>query len=371
MTGLAGATIAFRVDASLQIGTGHVMRCLTLAQALMAAGARCRFVCRAHEGHLIEHITGQGFDATTLPIGAPDFLAAPGGPTHAAWLGCSTSTDAQQTLAAFDGQRLDGLVVDHYALDATWEALVRPQVSYLMVIDDLADRPHRCDLLLDQNLGRHAADYAACVPPGCRVFAGPRYALLRPEFAALREYSLQRRPAAGLRQVLIALGGVDRTDATGRVLAAMREGDLPPSCRLTVVMGAHAPWLQRVRVLAVQMPWPTEVLVGVSDMAQRMADADLSIGAAGGTAWERCCLGLPTLLSVLADNQRPGALALEAAGAAWLLGDVDTADRNLPAALRRLADPAEIRRLTAAAGAVTDGLGCGRVMSEWMALANV
>lgn len=371
MTGLAGATIVFRVDASLQIGTGHVMRCLTLAQALKTAGARCRFVCRAHEGHLIEHITGQGFDATALPIGAPDIREVLGGPTHAAWLGCSTSADAQQTLAAFEGQHIDGLVVDHYALDATWEALVRPRVSHLMVVDDLADRPHRCDMLLDPNLGRHATDYAACVPPACRILAGPRYALLRPEFAALRGYSLQRRSAPELHQVLITLGGVDRSDATGRVLAALRDGDLPPSCRLTVVMGAHAPWLERVRDLAVQMPWPTEVLVGVADMAQRMADADLSIGAAGGTAWERCCLGVPTLLIVLADNQRPGALALEAAGAAWLLGDVDTAARSLPDALRRLANPAEIRRLAAAAGAVTDGLGCGRVMSEWMALANV
>jgi UDP-2,4-diacetamido-2,4,6-trideoxy-beta-L-altropyranose hydrolase len=371
MTGFSGTTLVFRVDASLQIGSGHVMRCLTLAQALKAGGARCCFVSRTHEGHLLEQIAQHGFEVTALPMAAPGFVTAPGGPVHASWLDCTAKVDALQTLSAIENQRVDWLVADHYAIDATWESLVRPQVLRLMVIDDLADRIHRCDLLLDQNLGRRSGDYAAMVPPSCRVLAGPMYALLRPEFAALREYSLRRRSSPRLQRVLIAMGGVDRDDATGTVLAALRQGDLPTSCRLTVVMGANAPWLKQVSDLAARLPWPTEVLVSVPDLAQRMADADLSIGAAGGTAWERCCLGLPSLVIVLAENQRASAAALEAAGAAWLLGDIDTAAGKLPAALHRLADGAEVRKLADAAAAVTDGQGCARVLAEMVARAGV
>jgi UDP-2,4-diacetamido-2,4,6-trideoxy-beta-L-altropyranose hydrolase len=367
MTDLCGAIVVFRADASLQIGAGHVMRCLTLAAALAARGARCRFVCRPHTGHLIEQIARQGFDVTALAPAPPTNGALPGAAAQAACLGCDPDVDAKQTLAAIGDARPEWLVVDHYGIDAAWEARVQPLVARLMVIDDLANRPHSCDLLLDQNLGRQADSYAAWVAPGCRVLAGPRFALLRPEFAALRAYSLQRRKQIALNRLLIALGGGDQADATARVLVGLRECELPASCRLSVVLGAAAPGVQRVQELAAQMPWPTEVLAGVDDMAQRMADADLAVGAAGGSAWERCSLGLPTALIVLADNQRPGALALESAGAAVLLGDADSAAQSLPAAMARLADRLELGRLAAAAGRIADGRGSDRVVAQMMA----
>lgn len=229
-----------------------------------------------------------------------------------------------------------------------------------MVIDDLADRAHQCDMLLDQNLGRQATDYVGLVPNECTVLAGPQYALLRPEFAALREYSLERRKQPKLQNLLITMGGVDQPNATGKVLEALKQSALPDDIRIDVVMGAKAPWLAAVKGIARDMPWPTDVLVNVADMAQRMADCDLAIGAAGGTSWERCCLGVPTIMVVLADNQWSGAQALQNAQAACLLGNIPAISR-LPAALVQLEQRTELERMSLMSTRITDGLGATRV----------
>lgn len=362
MNQLAEATVVFRVDASLRIGTGHVARCLTLAQALAARGARCRFVARAHPGHLLERVQALGFEALALPPPGTG-LVPPGD-----WLGASTDDDARQTLAVLGGTRTDWIVVDHYALDAAWERAMQPACVRLLAIDDLADRAHAVQCLLDQNLGRVSTDYAAWVEPGCRVLAGPTYALLRPQFAAARAASLARRRARPpLRELLIALGGVDADNHTTAVLsalAALGAQALPAEARIRVVMGPTAPALAAVRVQAAAMPWLTSVQVGVDDMAALMHEADLAIGAAGVSAWERCCLGLPTLLLLLADNQRLGAAALQAAGAARLVGadmSVSHLCSALLAALQALHDGEARAAMAEAAAAVTDGQGAERV----------
>ena len=367
--------VAIRTDASLNIGTGHVMRCLTLADALRGAGAICIFVCRYHPGNLTELIRARGFDVRmleTLPSAMCRNVDDPRGETtYADWLGASWGTDARQTRKAIGEEPLDWLIADHYALNAHWERALRPSCLRLMVIDDLADRPHDCDLLLDQNLGREPEDYAKLVPEPCLILAGPRYALLRREFAALRPYSLQRRLAkAALRELIIVMGGVDQPNATGQALQALKTCALSDDCRITVVMGLTAPWLQNVRELAAQMPWPTEVVANVNDMAQRMADSDLAIGAAGGTSWERCCLGLPTLMVVLAANQQPGAKALEAAHAARLAGPVSEIANQLPLAIHELNDPDCLKRMSFAASSITDGGGVAEVLQA-MGMLNV
>jgi UDP-2,4-diacetamido-2,4,6-trideoxy-beta-L-altropyranose hydrolase len=360
---------AIRVDASNQMGSGHVMRCLTLAEALRADGAQCHFISRAHTGHLLELIRQRGFAVTALPVELPPPPAnwqvaskRPKEPVHAPWLGCDWQTDAEQTRAVLAKLQPDWLVVDHYALDQRWETALRPHYQKLMVIDDLADRPHQCDLLLDQNLGRQPQDYANLVPAQCKVLTGPQYALLRPEFAALRAYSLQRRQQPVLKQVLITMGGVDQSNATGQVLQALKGCTLPQDCRISVVMGLQAPWLQQVRAQAQDMHWPTEVLVNISDMAQRMADSDLAIGAAGSTSWERCCLGLPTLMVVLADNQWPGAKALDAAQAACLIGEVGDIATQLPLAVRAVNQDDRLMQMSTFTCSITDGLGVYQVL---------
>lgn len=362
--------VAFRVDASLDMGIGHVMRCLTLAETLRAGGARCVFVCRAHAGNLLEMIRERGFEVLGLPAPpvrpvAAQQPAGAGDPAHAHWLGVDPAIDARQMLMALGDRRVDWLIVDHYALDARWEARLRPACGRLMVIDDLADRLHDCDILLDQNLNRAADDYAALVPRHCEVLAGPGYALLRPHFAALRSYSLNRRKDVKLRRILVSMGGVDRDNMTGRVLTALADCQLPRGTVVSAVMGATAPWIWAVRELVPHMPFPLHVLVDVRDMAQLMADADLGIGAAGTTAWERCCLGLPTIAVVLAANQRASASALKLAGAVALIREDVVAGSDFGAALVREIDrirqPGVLASLSAAAAAVTDGTGCALV----------
>lgn len=359
--------IAFRTDASLDIGTGHVMRCLTLADALCQQGATAHFICRAHDGHLMDLIRARGHRVTALPRLA--YEQADPTPPHARWLGTDWATDARESLSALHGQTPDWLVVDHYALDARWETALRPACHKLMVIDDLADRPHHCDLLLDQNLGRLAEDYDRLIQASCAVLAGPRYALLRPEFAAHRAPSLARRHPPQLQRLLVTLGGVDKDNATSQVLQALRHSPLPASCQITVVMGPHAPWLAQVQAQAAHMPWATDVVVNVNHMAELMAQSDLAIGAAGSTNWERCCLGLPCLLLVLADNQKSSAQALQQARAVRVM-DLESLAVSLPRLMAVLgAEPNAGQALAAlsdAAQAITNGQGAGLVARQML-----
>ncbi|MDM7932011.1 UDP-2,4-diacetamido-2,4,6-trideoxy-beta-L-altropyranose hydrolase [Tabrizicola sp.] len=346
--------LAFRVDASIVIGTGHVVRCLSLARALREQGAEVAFVMRNLPGNMISRVAAEGFKVLELPTPAAVFDPA-AATDHVAWAGVPAARDAVETAAALAGTVWDWLIVDHYAFGREWEVAARPPTARLMVIDDLADRAHECDLLLDQNLGRRAGDYDALLPPRTRRLIGPAYALLRPEFAALRAGALAAR-GGPLRHVLIAMGGIDAPDVTGTLLQA-----LPDGVQVTAVMGSAAPALGRVRALA--QARGARLLVDTLDMAQVMAEADLAIGGVGGSAWERCVLGLPTLMVVMADNQEAAAAALVATRAARLIGRAG--DPALPARLaaeiaalsaERLAD------MSARAAALCDGRGLPRVL---------
>lgn len=360
--------VVVRVDASIQIGSGHVARCLTLAKVLRAAGAEVRFLCRDHPGHLARQIRDQGFALTLLSRAADTPWNPVTGPApqlaHSGWLGCTQAADAEQCRAALaDFGPVDWLIVDHYALDARWQEALRTVARQILVIDDLADRDHACDLLLDQNLGRAARDYADWVLPGGRCLCGPTFALLRPEFAARRAESLARQRSP-LRQLLITLGGVDQDNVTGQVLAVLQSCDLPADMRATVVMGAAAPHVDEVRRQAGALPFDCEVVVAISDMGERMMQADLAIGAAGSTTWERACLGLPSLIVVLAENQRGIARAVSEAGAALFAGDATAPGFTVQlqeVILRCLEDPEIITRMSAAAADLVDGAGATRV----------
>lgn len=357
-------SVVFRTDASLQIGTGHVMRCLTLADALKAEGVECHFICREHPGNLLDYIKGKGFSAYAISVVSTLLSTELAQLAHAHWLGASQQQDADECAAILSELQPDWLIVDHYALDACWESMLQPYYRKLMVIDDLADRHHICHVLVDQTFGRNADDYIQKVPAGCRVLCGSQYALLRPEFAALRQYSLKRRETPQMYSLLVNMGGVDRNNATGKVLQALRHCDLPVSCSITVIMGTSAPWLSEVRLQAEQMPWHTDIRVGVSNMAQLMADSDLAIGAAGSTSWERCCLGLPTVMVVLADNQRQVAQGLEQVGAA-LAVDLQQIAESLPTLLTPLVSlPAPRFVMGQVAAGITDGCGVTAVVQH-------
>jgi len=352
---------AFRADASVQIGTGHVMRCLTLADALRQRGAQSTFICRPHAGHLLDLVEQRGHEAIALPP-ADDSFIAPADPAHAKWLGTDWLSDAKQTQQALGDQVVDWLVVDHYALDSRWEQTMRSKAQRIMVIDDLADRPHDCDLLLDQNLGRQAQDYNGLLSPHTPTLIGPAYALLRPEFAQWRENSLQRRTHPQLKNLLITMGGVDQNNVTGQVLDALACYELPTDLRITVVMGPHAPWLSQVQTQAAVMPRSTQVLAGVNNMAQLMAESDLCIGAAGGSAWERCALGVPTLVAILAANQHSGAMALQSTGAASVAVDTQQLLSLLSELFCQHKPTEALREMSQSAAQLTSGVGALQVV---------
>lgn len=360
--------VAFRTDASIQIGTGHVMRCLTLADALAEQGAECLFISRVHEGNLNKLIGARGHQVLALAAGDWSDDQQNDAPAHGHWLGTGWAQDADQTLQALGETVVDWLVVDHYGLDARWETALRPACRTLMVIDDLADRSHNCDLLLDQNLGRIRADYLELIPQDCTLLAGPGYALLRPEFPALRDESLARRTGGRLDHLLITLGGVDKDNVTGKVLEALGACSdcLPANLRISIIMGPHAPWREQVREQAARLPWPTQVAVGVSDMARRMTDADLIIGAAGSTSWERCCLGVPTIIFVLAENQQEGALALQQAGAGIVAQSAGEIGRLLED-LMTTGPMTPLETMSQAASQIVDGQGAAIVAQRLLA----
>jgi UDP-2,4-diacetamido-2,4,6-trideoxy-beta-L-altropyranose hydrolase len=354
----------------MRIGTGHVMRCLTLAQSLLVHGVDTHFICRLHEGHLIEGIRAQGHTVHALPhserFGATTSQVAQGWlpALYSEWLGATQLSDAEACRAILDGLKPNWLVVDHYGLDALWEALLAGSCDSIMVLDDLADRLHACQLLLDQTYARKSEDYLGKVPADCTILCGAEYALLRPGFAALRQASLSRRASPGLKELLVSMGGVDEHNVSGKILSILCEAPLPFDCQITVVMGATAPWIEKVRTQALAMPWSTRVLVGVENMAQLMHDSDVAIGAVGSTTWERCSLGLPTGVVILAENQRFAAEQLMQAHAVQLLGESTNFHHSIIEFIAEMSnDVTRLAQLGSKASSITDGRGCERLIA--------
>jgi UDP-2,4-diacetamido-2,4,6-trideoxy-beta-L-altropyranose hydrolase len=320
-------SILFRCDASLSIGSGHVMRCRTLARELQQSGAAVTFLCRRQPGDLVS-LLEQEFSVLALP----EQQLAPcegleGREFYGTWLGCSQATDAAQCLQALAQAGITSaswLVADHYGLDARWEAQLIAGLAggaatpNLLVIDDLADRPHQADLLLDQNFFGEATQqrYQGLLPPQCRQLLGPHYALLGPEYAQLHPLV---PPRTELRRVLVFFGGVDPANLTGRALEALMDPALA-HLAVDVVLGGQSPHRKAVEELVARRPHTT--LHGpLPSLAGLIARADLAIGAGGATTWERACLGLPSLVVAIAANQLPFAQALDQAGHLELLGD--------------------------------------------------
>jgi len=372
--------IVFRVDAGLDIGTGHVMRCLTLADALRQQKAkvdasrnasdevRTIFVTRAHRGHIIPEIIGCGHRVVTLPGNTDQpYGRHPAPPDHASWLEADWRSDAADTRQILEYTNADWLVTDHYALDRCWQEAALPHGVRLLVLDDLADRPHVADVLLDQNAGRRAEDYDGLVPAFCDTLIGPMRALLRPEFAWHRARALARREVMERpKRLLITLGGIDRYNATGKVLEALAQAPAAVWLEVSVVIGGNAPALAEVQAQAAAMPMSVEVAVNVSDMAERMTQADLCIGAAGSTAWERCALGLPTLQIALADNQMEAAEFMACNGLALALPFPDAPEFAfaLRAGLEHLTQPDTYRVMARRAADLTDGAGARRLAAR-------
>lgn len=352
--------IAFRADATGQIGTGHFMRCLTLADGLKQRGANICFVSRELPMHLRGMLTAKGIGFISLDVEPAEEQAEV--LAHSHWLGVSQKQDAQATIQALSGQIWDWLVVDHYALDARWENALRSVVKKIMAIDDIADREHDCDVLLDQNFYENMqARYDGKVPTHCKLLLGPHYALLRDEFGKLREQVKPR--SAGINRILVFLGGVDFDNYTGQAIEAISSAGIR-DVHVDVVIGAQHPCRIGIEKICTELGYSCHVQT--NRMAELMAAADLAIGAGGSASWERCCLGVPALLVALAENQIEIAKGLGAFGACVYIGTKGTVSTSIMqnAVEELIGNPSRVEKISRQAFSLVDGMGVGRVCQE-------
>lgn len=356
-------SVAFRADASTQIGTGHVMRCLTLADALKARGAQTVFVSRDLAGHLHDLVVARGHSAVLLPKPTSDAMPPIAPPPHAAWLAVPVAQDIDETAQGLGDARPDWIVVDHYALDATWQRRLRaalPRATRFLVIDDLADRPHDCEILLDTSQPDGDERYRPLVSPACRLLLGPQFALLRPQFSAARSHVQPRSGAIG--RILVFYGGSEPRNLTAQTLRAIAL--VAPQVAVDVVLGRNTSAAQRAQIdQALSLLAHATVHVDVADMAALCAGADLAFGATGVTTWERACLGLPTLAITVAENQRGVAASAVQRGILSWLGDAqDMTVETIAQALRQAwHNPETLAEQSRRAHAWVDGGGVARV----------
>ncbi len=357
---MSARKIVVRADASSQIGTGHVMRCLTLADEVAKRGVKVTFICRAIPSALQALVRQKGHSLRLLPeVSQHDTICT--SLDHTGSLDVPWDSDAQQTLHALKAEGgADWLIIDHYALDIRWERTVRSEAANVMVIDDLADRPHDCELLLDQTFGRLPRDYTNLVPEGTNLLLGPQYALLRPQFRRLRPSTLRRRTEAEpLRRILVSFGGTDLHGLTAIALQAISLS--AQKVTVEIALGTETPETMELTDIALKMTQEIIFHDFSSNMALLMCNADLAIGAAGTSSWERCCLGLPAVTFILADNQRESAAALQGIGAATTF-EIAMGQKKLlqtlTQQLEKLAqDTSQRQAMARTAASVTHGLG--------------
>lgn len=311
--------VVIRVDSSTQIGTGHLMRCIALADELQMNGHKVIFICRELIGNIISLIS---YQVVKLPrddnFQANDFYLKS--------LGASQEQDAIETKKVIP-KKTNLLIVDSYAIDKIWHRKLRPHVDTLMVIDDLADREFDCDILLNQNLASNKKDYEGRTPANCKFFLGCKFALLRSEFYELREKALEKRKKTKkIQKILISMGGSDLNNFTFEILRQLEN-----NFKLIVVLGAASKHQKMIKDYAKDKN--ISIIINSNNMSELMFEADLAIGAGGSSAWERCSLGLPTLMYVLSDNQIKVAENLRKLGAVLI---VDSLINDLQALVKNM-----------------------------------
>jgi len=340
--------VVIRADASIKIGSGHIRRCLSLASELKTRGAEVFFICRQLPGNLCDLLSDRNFRVFCLPApveGVPE---------------CLPAKDARETVAVVDAlpNTVDWLVVDHYVLGREWESVLRERVEKILVLDDLANRKHDCDVLLDQGFYPEMKHrYDGLVSSDCRLLLGPRFALLDSSFSRQKG---EKKGKPGNR-LFVFFGGSDATDETGKTLAA-----LPllanRQLQLDVVVGSGNPYREKIEKQAASCKQVT-FHCQVDTMASLMSKADIALGAGGTTTWERCCLGLPSIVISVADNQTALSETLGLDGRILYLGEASQVSGEIIArAVQSLLDfPWWRRSLSQRSRELVDGYGCQRL----------
>jgi len=268
--------VVFQLEADAQIGVGHLMRCMVIADELKKEEKVCYFLSRELAVPLRKLVVQKGHKVCTID-------------------------SEQSALKQLESLRPEWTIVDNYELDATFERRVCDVSRRLLVIDDLANRTHYCDFLLDQSPLRTKADYQSRVNENCQFLLGANYVLIRPEFRTFRKSSI-----TSWEKALISLGGADPDNITLVILKALESVPQMKSIKWSVIAGvANLHWKALDHYVA-RSQLDITLIKESSNIASLLADNDFAIGAAGGMAWERSCIGIPTLTIPIADNQRSG-----------------------------------------------------------------
>ncbi len=335
--------IIVRTDASQEIGSGHVMRCLAFSDVLRDEGANVTFICRSMKGDLCDAIENAGFKVHRLYCDDS-----------------SMESDAEASRELLmQSQDIDCLIVDHYALNNEWETGMRPHVKKIMVIDDLADRNHDSDVLLDQNYYIDMESrYDGLVPDHCRKLVGPQYALLRKEFMDVKAAIKERSGIVG--RVMIFFGSSDLSNETSKVLKALKSLNRP-DIAVDVVIGKNNAHKSEIMELAHTLPY-SKCHCNVSNMAELMGDADVYVGAAGITTWERCCMGLPSLVVTVAENQVQTTKDMAGSKLLYFIGESDDTGMNdiLNALQKVIMNPESLKQFSMTSMKLVDGSGAKR-----------
>ncbi|MEQ5726521.1 UDP-2,4-diacetamido-2,4,6-trideoxy-beta-L-altropyranose hydrolase [Providencia rettgeri] len=353
--------IVIRADSGFEIGTGHMMRCLTLANALRNNGHDIFFVSKPHTGNIIDKVKQNNFDYATLTINDTPYDDL----YHSRWLGSSQMDDAMQTVGIINQcikKSVDLIIVDHYAIDHRWEEILKQHTKRILVIDDLADRKHNCDYLLDQTFMRTKQDYQSLLPKDCQLMLGSQFALLRPEFIKPLELIQQIRLKSKNQMathILVMMGGTDPLNVSAKVLDALLLDK--ENKKITVVLGPTAPHYDSVKAYCEHDKRIT-IMSDISNVAELMLNHDICIGAAGTTSLERCSMGLPSILVAFAENQIPILTMLGNFGAVIVFTLEDSHEQIL-SKLNYLRTPENYQRMTERCLEVCDGKGVKKVIN--------
>jgi len=358
--------VVFRADASIEIGTGHVMRCLTLADALRARGSTIVFVCRDLPGFPAQLVLDRGYELALLQAPDAENFVPAEFPRHASWLGVSWQQDAEETCTLMRSLgAVDWLVVDHYALHCQWEQCIRAVTQKIMVIDDLADRRHDCDILLDQNfVPENQNRYKEITNNNCIRLVGPKFALLRNEFLEQRR-NLRNRNGT-VKKIFVFFGGADPTNEMMKAIEALQiMGD--KNLKKIIVIGPNNPHRDRIKS-NLKGFFDFSIFENVRCMGKLMAESDLSLGAVGTTTWERCCLGVPTIATSIALNQKNVAESLAKKGLHLYLGYCDAVTvHDYTYCLKTIVkNKTLLIKMENLSKKMVDGLGIERVLKEIM-----
>ncbi len=332
--------VCFRLDSSVEIGMGHLVRCLTLAHELKKTGVSCFFACMELPGNGMAVIKSNHFSVFVLK-----------------------SNDAEEFQSLLAGKDVDLLVVDHYQIGESWHVAVKPSVKKVMVIDDLANRFLQCDYLLDMGLGKVAFNYRGLIPDSCEMMLGEQYALLGEEFVFLRETAkIKRIEQRSLKNVLISLGSIDIHDLLPNMIQVLSSNVHFEYLHFLVVVSARTPNIDKIRQ-AVDQSSRFSLVEDSRTMAEHIVWADLGIGAAGITAYERCCLGLNSIVVPLMENQLHFALELQRQDLVTVIKNTSELVNCIAVKLSEfIQDIAFFNKKTMDCMALIDGLGARRVV---------